>query len=497
MTSLSERIQALGSPRILIAGDLILDEYVIGDVARISPEAPIPVLDVKREELKLGGAGNVAANVVSMGGRASVLGAIGADASGARLVELLRRAGIDTDPVLTAKRPTTIKSRHMAGPQQMLRVDREERAPLEREVIERGVAFLRDHISQFDLVILSDYGKGVLSRELVQEFIAIARGAGKHVLVDPKGSDYSRYKGASIVTPNRGEAEQAIGVPIRNGPSGVPNRADLIAAGEKLLEMCDLEAAVITLGKDGVFFMSRTDRVDHLIPTQARQVYDVTGAGDTVIAHLGLHLAAGASLEEAVRLANAAAGIVVAKLGTATVRREELIDALSLREQRSGKLLRSLDELDRLVTELKANGRAVVFTNGVFDILHAGHLKYLREARASGDFLIVGVNDDASVRRIKGPKRPVNSVEDRMELLAGLEVVNAVIAFSEDTPLALIQRITPNVLVKGEDWADKGVVGREWVEAHGGRVLLMKLVAGRSTTNVIQKVLDAYSPATK
>jgi D-beta-D-heptose 7-phosphate kinase/D-beta-D-heptose 1-phosphate adenosyltransferase len=266
-----------------------------------------------------------------------------------------------------------------------------------------------------------------------------------------------------------------------------------VAAADWLLEQCKLEAAVITLGKDGVFVMARDERKPHIIPTHARQVYDVTGAGDTVIAHLGLHLADGASLEEAVRLANAAAGIVVAKLGTATVRREELLDALALSEPRQGKVVSKASELDRLVTGLKANGRIVVFTNGVFDILHSGHLKYLREARAAGDFLIVGVNDDASVRRLKGARRPIQSLEDRMTLLAGLEIVDCVVPFSEDTPLALIQRITPNVLVKGEDWAEKGVVGREWVEAHGGRVLLMTLVDGKSTTGVIERVLDAYA----
>lgn len=493
MTSLSERIHALGSPRILILGDLILDEYVIGDVSRISPEAPIPILDVRREDRKIGGAGNVAANVVSMGGRASVLGAIGRDGAGEQLVELLTKVGIDTSPVLaTPERRTTIKSRHMAGPQQLVRVDREDRASIPAELERRAVEYVEGHIGEYDLAIVSDYGKGLLTREILDATIRSARAKGVRVLVDPKGSDYTRYEGASIVTPNRLEAEQATGRPIRNTPAGTPRVEDLVAAAEWLLDHCRLEAAVITLGKDGVFFMAREGRAPQVIPTHARQVYDVTGAGDTVIAHLGLHLAAGASLEEAVRLANAAAGIVVAKLGTANVRREELLDALSLAEPRQGKVLASLGELDRLVTELKAKGRSIVFTNGVFDLLHAGHLRYLREARAAGDFLIVGINDDASVRRIKGPKRPINPVEDRMALLAALDIVDAVVAFGEDTPLEVIQRITPSVLVKGEDWAEKGVVGREWVESHGGRVLLGKLVAGRSTTGMIEKILDVY-----
>ncbi|MFN0205581.1 MAG: D-glycero-beta-D-manno-heptose-7-phosphate kinase [Planctomycetota bacterium] len=498
MSSLSERVIKLGSPRILILGDLILDEYVLGDVSRISPEAPIPVLDVRREDHKIGGAGNVAANVVSMGGRAGVLGAIGNDRAGDDLKGLLKTSGIDISPVITdPKRRTTIKSRHMAGPQQLVRVDREDRGPLSPEAATHAVNYVKKFATEYQLIIISDYGKGLLSHELLDAAIRSARAAGVRVLVDPKGSDYSRYRGASIVTPNRAEAELATGSSIRNTAAGTPRIEDLVTAGEKLLELCELEAAIITLGKDGVFFLTKQERVPHIIPTHARQVYDVTGAGDTVIAHLGTHLADGANIEESVRLANVAAGIVVAKLGTATVRREELLDALDVREPRRGKLMYTKDALDRLVTELKAEGRSIVFTNGVFDILHAGHVRYLRDAKASGDFLIVGVNDDASVRRIKGENRPINTIGDRMAVLAGLEMVDGVVAFDEDTPLAIIERITPNVLVKGQDWADKGVVGREWVESHGGRVLLMKLEEGRSTTNTIQRVLDSYGNTTK
>jgi D-beta-D-heptose 7-phosphate kinase/D-beta-D-heptose 1-phosphate adenosyltransferase len=498
MTALSDHVVKLGSPRILILGDLILDEYVLGDVSRISPEAPIPVLDVRREDHKIGGAGNVAANVVSMGGRAGVLGAIGQDRAGDRLLDLMKDSGIDTSPVIVdPERRTTIKSRHLAGPQQLVRVDREDRGPLSPAAAAKAIEYVRAHAREYQLIIISDYGKGMLSRELVDATIIAATAAGVRVLVDPKGSDYSRYRGASIVTPNRGEAELATGSPIRNTAAGTPCVEDLVAAGEKLLALCNLEAAIITLGKDGVFFLTKKDRVPHVIPTHARQVYDVTGAGDTVIAHLGLHLADGSGIEEAVRLANVAAGIVVAKLGTATVRREEVLDALQVRETRGGKLIQTKEELDRRVTEWKAEGRVIVFTNGVFDILHAGHVRYLRDAKASGDYLIVGINDDASVRRLKGEKRPIHPLGDRMAVLAGLEMVDVVVAFGEDTPLALIQRITPNVLVKGEDWADKGVVGREWVEAHGGRVLLMKLEQGRSTTGTIQRVLDAYSDKPK
>jgi D-beta-D-heptose 7-phosphate kinase / D-beta-D-heptose 1-phosphate adenosyltransferase len=495
MTSLSERITALGSPRILIVGDLILDEYVLGDVQRISPEAPIPVLEVRREDLKLGGAGNVAANVAAMGGRATVLGGLGGDDAGKRLLQLLGQVGIDTSPVLVVHgRPTTIKSRHMAGPQQMLRVDREDRSPLAAESEAAAIAYVRTHAPEFDLLVLSDYGKGFLSNPLIAATIAAARAAGRRVLVDPKGIDYTRYRGASVVTPNRAEAEQASRHAIRSTAAGTPEVSDLLAAGEWLLDQCDLEAAVITLGKDGVFFVGRNDRAPHVIPTLARQVYDVTGAGDTVIAHLGLHLAAGASLEDSVKLANAAAGIVVAKLGTATVRREEVLDAFAIQEERRGKIVRSPAELDRLLADLRGARRTVVFTNGVFDILHAGHLKYLREARARGDVLVVGVNDDESVRRLKGPRRPINILADRMALLAGLEVVDAVVPFPDDTPLALIQRLNPDVLVKGEDWADKGVVGREWVEAHGGRVVLIKLEPDRSTSGVIRRIVELHSP---
>jgi D-beta-D-heptose 7-phosphate kinase / D-beta-D-heptose 1-phosphate adenosyltransferase len=314
--------------------------------------------------------------------------------------------------------------------------------------------------------------------------IEIARRNGVPVLVDPKGSDYSRYKGATLITPNRREAEEALGrklSDLRDLPQGA---SDLIAIAE-------LSAAVITLGSQGMFLMSRDGRSIH-VPTAAREVFDVTGAGDTVISHLGLYLAAGLPLETAVHLANHAAGIVVGKPGAASVTRSELHERLEQHERgsRSSSKIAHEAELAAKLAAWRSQRKRIVFTNGCFDILHVGHVDYLRFARAQGDVLLVGVNDDASVRRLKGAERPVHGLEDRMAMLAALEMVDAVTSFGEDTPEKIVERVSPDVLVKGEDWRDKGVVGREWVEAHGGKVVLAPLVSGRSTTGILAKVKE-------
>jgi D-beta-D-heptose 7-phosphate kinase/D-beta-D-heptose 1-phosphate adenosyltransferase len=326
-------------------------------------------------------------------------------------------------------------------------------------------------------LVLSDYGKGVLSRVLIQGAIRVAHDHGVPVLVDPKGKDYARYKGAHLVTPNRKEAEEALGRKLAG--------LDELGAGAKdLIRLAELEAAVITLGAEGMFHFSRDGSAGH-IPTVARAVFDVTGAGDTVIALLGLGLAAGLDLADAVVLANHAAGIVVGKRGAASVTRSELLGAERSASDRH-KVIHP-DELETRLAEWRSRGLRLVFTNGCFDVLHRGHIEYLRFARAKGDVLLVGVNSDDSVRRLKGPERPLNPLEDRMEVLAALEMVDGVVAFAEDTPKQIIERVTPQVLVKGEDWRDKGVVGREWVERHGGEVHLAPLLPGRSTTTILER----------
>ena len=478
----ANRLQALlaeeRTPRVVIVGDLIVDRYISGEVTRISPEAPIPVLAARSSELRLGGAGNVAANLRAMEAEVTMVGVVGDDGHGVLLREMFEADGIGTGGVIVdASRPTIEKTRMMSGVQQMIRVDWEDTRPIETEVLSRMLEVIPRELEGADAVVLSDYGKGTLAPEVLQLAIAEARSRGIPVLVDPKGADFRRYAGATLVTPNRKEAELALGRELGS-------LADLPGAAEELIESADLEQVVITLGGDGIYFRTRGGGLEGRIPTQARAVFDVTGAGDTVVAHLAFHLGAGLDLEAAVTLANHAAGIVVAKLGTHSVTRAELEERLQEGQPLEGKVVEAATLSARLDGWRRA-GKRIVFTNGCFDVLHAGHVSYLRFARTRGDVLVVGVNDDASVARLKGDGRPVNPLEDRMAVLGALEVVDAVIAFGEDTPKALVEQVSLDVLVKGEDYSDKPVVGREWVESHGGQVVLAPLLEGRSTTSIL------------
>ncbi len=491
VTDLIQALAGLGRPRILVLGDLILDRYVSGEVDRISPEAPIPILRAKSQEDRLGGAGNVAANLRAMEASVEVVGVIGDDSLGRRMCDMLGKDGIETSGVLVdASRPTTEKTRLVAGTQQIVRVDWEDARPVDSKWAGRCLELLASRVAHAQALILSDYGKGVLSSEVLAGAIRLAREHKVPVLVDPKGNDYRRYRGATLVTPNRKEAEEALGRKLAA-------LDELPRAGADLLEVAQLEAVVITLGPQGMFHMHRGGATKH-VPTVAKSVFDVTGAGDTVISHLALGLGAGLTLEVAAELANHAAGIVVGKRGAASVTRAELFDALDAAAGRLSQVRAKILEGEALVRRLaewRAQNLRVVFTNGCFDILHAGHVDYLRFARAQGDVLVVGVNDDASVRRLKGPTRPVNRLEDRLAVLSGLEMVDAVVSFAEDTPAQIIERITPAVLVKGEDWRDKGVVGRQWVESHGGKVVLAPLLQGRSTTAILERSCETQPQA--
>jgi len=472
-------LDGLGHPRVLIVGDLILDRYIAGEVARISPEAPIPVLAAKRSHVGLGGAGNVAANLRAMDAEVELCGVVGAGERGDQLLGLLAGIGVGAAGVLRCDdRPTTEKTRLVSGAQQMLRVDWEEARPVTDVIATRLLAVVRERIVGVGAVVLSDYGKGVLTDAVIRAVIEAARAANVPVLVDPKGTDYTRYRGASLVTPNRKEAEQALG-------RSLAQLDDLPAAAGELIETAGLDAAVITLGPDGIYY--RSSAGEGRVPTVARAVFDVSGAGDTVIANLALGLAAGLRLEQAVFLANQAAGIVVGRSGAASATRDELRVVLGERRVGVGAVL-TPDELPALLAEWRAEGKRIVFTNGCFDILHAGHIAYLRSARARGDVLLIGVNDDESVRRLKGADRPINPLEDRMTVLAALEMVDAVVPFGEDTPARIVEEVTPNVLVKGQDWEEAGVVGQEWVEKHGGEVFLAPLVPGRSTTKIAERI---------
>lgn len=479
---LASILGALPNTRILVVGDLILDRYADGKASRVSPEAPVLVFDFDSERYLLGGACNVAANLRELGASASVLGVVGDDGAGERLKALLHDADIDTQAlVVDPTRPTTRKTRYVAKTLQVLRVDEESRQPVSGEAERRMLGILEQRPFPWQSVLLSDYGKGVLTPRVIAAAIAAARSQGGVTVVDPKGKDYTIYSGVDLLTPNREEAEAATGITIKT-------TADLHRVAQRLREITGIKNAVITLGKDGIFFEAE-DGSHRIIPTEARQVFDVTGAGDTVIAVLTFCRAAGVSLADSLRLANLAAGITVAKLGTWAPSRREILLRLGESSGVSGGKILTRDLAVEVGNRLRAEGRRLVFTNGCFDILHAGHCDYLQRARSYGDALMVGINTDASVQRQnKAPGRPINGLDDRAAVLASLQAVDYVVAFDEDTPKALIEAITPHVLAKGEDWRDKGVVGREWVEAHGGQVVLVPLVPGRSTTSIVEKI---------
>ena len=478
-------LEALPPARILVVGDLILDRYVDGKANRVSPEAPVLVFELDSERFLLGGACNVAANLRALGAVASVLGTVGDDESGAQLGSLLGAEGIDTSCLVVDRaRPTTLKTRYVSRTAQVLRVDQESRNPVGGDAEARILAVLGQRPFPWQGVLLSDYGKGVLTPRVIQAAVAAARSVGGVTVVDPKGKDYSIYRGVDLLTPNREEAEAATGISIRT-------EADLHRAASRLREITGIRTATITLGKDGIFFETE-DGSHRIIPTQARQVFDVTGAGDTVVAALTYCRANGVPLPDALMLANTAAGITVGKFGTWAPSRQELLAMLGRRGSAEGSKILSQAEAVSVATRLRTEGRRLVFTNGCFDILHPGHCEYLAKARSWGDALMVAVNSDESVRRQeKGAGRPINTLEDRMAVLAALQAVDHVVAFEEDTPLSLIQKVTPHVLAKGADWKDKGVVGREWVEAHGGQVVLVDLRPGKSTTSIVERIRKA------
>ncbi|RME02969.1 MAG: D-glycero-beta-D-manno-heptose-7-phosphate kinase [Planctomycetota bacterium] len=481
-------VETISSPNILLIGDLMLDRYVWGEITRISPEAPIQVLDVRKEEVRLGGAGNVAHNLRTLGARVQCVGVLGQDFSGRKLQELLEKLGIGIDGVFTTGcRPTTIKTRFLSQNQQVLRVDNESREPIEKDLQQKIGEFLYTHLSEYDLVVISDYGKGLLTEEVLSKVLNEARARQIPTLIDPKGRNYQRYRGASVITPNRKEAEEATGIEYVDFTS-------IERMASSLLRDLDLEAAVITLGGEGIFVCERGGKGIRF-PAQARSVYDVTGAGDTVIAALAVALGSRVPLLEAVQFANAAAALVVERLGAVAVSCREILDHYLLHPgelMQGRRKIKGLEELLEVLEIAKDAGKKVVFTNGCFDILHQGHIAYLRYAKSLGDILVVGVNSDSSVRLLKGEARPFAPLETRMAVLAALEMVDYLVVFEEATPLHLIERIRPHVLIKGEDYQDKIVVGREIVEADGGRVVLAPLVEGISSTLLAERIARRF-----
>ena len=455
---------------VLVVGDVMLDRYWYGDTSRVSPEAPVPVVHVRRVEERAGGAGNVALNVASLGGRAALVGMTGDDEAADRLESLLVGSGVACRFERDAAFPTVTKLRVVSRHQQLIRLDFEQGFhELDPAPLLRAVEPLLEGVGA---MVLSDYGKGALSPSA--PFIEQARARGVPVLVDPKQSDFSHYRGATLITPNRAEFEAVVG--------SCPDDECLAERGFALMERCEIGALLITRGEEGMTLLEAGGTPVHL-PTQALEVFDVTGAGDTVIAVMAAALALGKDLRAAMRLANLAAGVVVGKLGTATVSPAELQAAC---DRHSGVPCGVMDEARLLhaVERARAAGETIVMTNGVFDILHAGHVRYLREAAALGDRLVVAVNDDASVRRLKGAARPVNPLVHRMEVLAALGMVDWVVPFSEDTPERLICAVRPDVLVKGGDYRVEEIAGRQCA----GQTRVLRFAEGHSTSGMIDRI---------
>lgn len=481
-SDLVELVPRLADAHVLCVGDVMLDRFVYGHVDRISPEAPIPVLSVEREIAMLGGAGNVIRNLVGLGATAEFVSVVGKDAAGREVMTLVGQLErVEPHLLSETRRETTIKTRYVAGSQQLLRADRETVSEVAPAIGDDVVRLVAAALDECGVLVLSDYAKGVLTPATTTAMIAAARQAGKPVLVDPKGYDYQRYRGATLLTPNRRELAEAAQMPTET-PEQVA------AAAAKLLTSCGLDAVLCTRGADGMSLVLKSGEAHHL-PAVAREVFDVSGAGDTVVATVAAALAAGLSLLDAARLATVAAAIVVGKVGTAVAYADDLVRELHHEDIVSGE--RKIATLAQAVDEAakwRRQGLRIGFTNGCFDLLHPGHVSLMSQARAACDRLIVGLNSDASVRRLKGKGRPVQGEAARAAVLSSLASVDLVVIFPEDTPVTLIEAIKPDVLVKGADYTVDKVVGHDLVHAWGGRVLLAELSPGHSTTATIKRM---------
>nr|WP_095497246.1 bifunctional D-glycero-beta-D-manno-heptose-7-phosphate kinase/D-glycero-beta-D-manno-heptose 1-phosphate adenylyltransferase HldE [Paraferrimonas haliotis] len=468
-------LPAFETAKVLVLGDVMLDRYWVGPTSRISPEAPVPVVKVEQLDDRPGGAANVAFNVATLGGQANLAGLVGKDDAAKALAVGIEALGVNTALMAVDSAPTITKLRVLSRNQQLLRLD------FEQEFVEQDsqalMAHWADKLTDVKVLVLSDYAKGTLAAP--QALIAAAKSQQVAVVVDPKGHDFSRYQGATVLTPNMSEFEGVVGKVI--------DEQDLIEKGERLMEQLQLSALLITRSEHGMTLLQQGQDSYH-IPTQAKEVYDVTGAGDTVVATLASSLAAGSSLKDACMLANVAAGVVVAKVGTSTVSDVELADAVLQANPGSDLGVLSQSQMLKSIRAAQARGETVVMTNGCFDILHAGHVSYLQQAKALGDRLIVAVNDDDSVKRLKGEGRPVNPVNRRMAVLEGLGAVDWVIPFSEDTPQRVIAELLPNILVKGGDYQPQEIAGGEEVIANGGEVKVLGFEDGCSTTAIIKQI---------
>ena len=464
-------------PKILVIGDLMIDHYLWGSTNRISPEAPVQVVDVEKETSVLGGAGNVVNNLVSLGVDVMVISVVGEDAVLAELTKMLEDINVRHHLISDTNRKTTKKSRIIASAQQIIRYDQESKEDISNDSIALISKALLNTIEQFDVVLVSDYGKGVITDSLMSKIIFCASATSIKVLVDPKGNNYSKYIGSYLLTPNKKEAEHATKINITDD-------ASLKDALKKLQNTASLVVPMITLSEDGIAILDENDKVLRK-PTVAREVYDVTGAGDTVLASLGYCLAKGENIVDAMEFANLAAGVVVGKIGSATATLEEIEEyKSSLHKSSIESHIKTFEEIEQTVKRLKRQNKKIVFTNGCFDILHKGHVQYLDKAKSFGDVLILGLNSDVSVSALKGPNRPINNEDDRGYILAALESVDYVVKFTDDTPLSLIKIVQPDVLVKGGDYEGKQVVG----SAIAKELKLVQFVDGKSTTQTIEKI---------
>lgn len=462
-------------PKIAVIGDLMIDHYIWGSCERISPEAPVQVVNVNRENSVLGGAGNVLNNLHALGAKVSLFSVVGDDSSAIYMREILDQSNLNYHLAVEEGRDTTKKSRIIASNQQIIRYDNETVRDITLASQMDILNYFQQELFSFDIIILSDYGKGVLTPNLCRDIISQCKDLGKPILVDPKGDDFSKYRGATLLTPNKKEASLATKIDI-------DNPKELERALVYLKSNFELEYSIITLSEDGIALF---DNEVKQIPTVAKEVYDVTGAGDTVIASLAVALGSDFTIKEACEFANKSAGVVVAKVGSATVSLNEIEEYEEyLNQGRAESKIKSFEQIERITKRIKEQGKKIVFTNGCFDILHRGHATYLQKAKELGDIVILGINSDESIKRLKGENRPINSLEDRAFLISALESIDYVVPFVEDTPNELIKRIRPNILVKGADYKGKEVLGSE----NADEVVLIDFVLGKSTTNLIEKI---------
>jgi D-beta-D-heptose 7-phosphate kinase/D-beta-D-heptose 1-phosphate adenosyltransferase len=480
-------VRDLKKQSVLVVGDLMLDSYIYGDALRISPEAPVPVLKVMKKKYCPGGAGSVAADVAALGGKCFCIGTVGKDEPGKMLLKLLEENNIETNGIVeTAERITTCKQRLVGlaqhkHRQQLIRIDEEDPQPVSNTLEDKIIGACEKVIPNVDAICIEDYNKGIITEKLCKRIIKIAHNSGIKVLIDPSNCNFDKYCGANVITPNRREAENICGFKV-DSPKAAEKAADII--GKKY----DIEAVVITLDKEGA--MLRINEKAQLVPTTPRSVYDVSGAGDVVLAMLAVAIAGQCDYQTAVRLANIAGGLEVEKFGTATVTMNEIMTDLLIKDKHSTESkVMDRETLLQTLEVHRQNNDTIVFTNGCFDVLHRGHIEYLKFCKMQGDIVVLGLNSDSSVKmQNKGPDRPINNQDDRAALLSTMEMIDYIVIYDEQTPQGLIEQVRPNILIKGKDWENKGVVGREFVESIGGKVVLADLIKGKSSTDTIKKM---------